>query len=88
MEDLTDRQRAILRRALGFENMNKPWRRDYLIKRWHEDYGICMELVRKDYMEAEKDRMQPMRFFYVTKTGAAAVGVSEVDFLALPEPLR
>jgi hypothetical protein len=82
MQELTDRERGILRNSLGLLYAKKPYRNHFVVHQDSENFRICSALAKRGYMEDGNIGGTGMVYFYTTQAGAAAIGVSERDYLA------
>lgn len=82
MEELTERQRGILHNSLGLLYEKKPYRNHFVVNVASPDHVTCSELAAVGYMEVGEATREGMVYFHTTKEGAAAIGVSERDYLA------
>lgn len=82
MQKLTEQERRILHNSLGLLYAKKPYRQHFAAHDGTKTYAACCHLAEMGYMEPGEPGDGLMRFFYTTKEGAAAVGVSPEDYLA------
>jgi len=71
--ELTDRERDILRHALGLDRCRVAYRNSYSARPKSEHYLICMGLVAKGLMERAAGYTETMVHFMVTDSGREAV---------------
>lgn len=72
---LTDRERDILRSALGLTLARVSYRNGYSATPWADTYPVCMSLVNRGLMERGAYH-ETMVHFHVTDAGRAALAVS------------
>ncbi len=71
---LTDPERKIITSALGLSYAKKPYRNHYLAPATGHVRDLVDTMANAGLMERGHRQESGMRFFYVTETGAAAVG--------------
>jgi hypothetical protein len=82
MQELSDRERGILRNSLGLLYSKWPYRNHFATNHGCDTHEICLRLTEMGYMEHADPGEGQRHFFYTTKEGAAAVGVDEDHYLA------